>query len=91
MDKIWYRNPWKSEVIGGDEKNEWPRRTDKSRTLKTNNKKMNIQPYYLVYLALNSCHKYRQKASPSWTLLIVYAYLVNDLFYNFYQTFKDKQ
>ena len=37
MDKIWYRNPSKSEVIGrcgGDEKNpEWPRRTDKSRTL----------------------------------------------------------
>ena len=32
MDKIWYRNPSKSEVIGrcgGDEKNEWPRGTDK--------------------------------------------------------------
>ena len=32
MDKIWYRNPSKSEVIGrcgGDEKNEWPRITDK--------------------------------------------------------------
>jgi len=37
MDKIWYRNPSKSDVIGrcgGDEKNEWPRRTDKSQTLK---------------------------------------------------------
>ena len=37
MDKIWYRNLLKSEVIGrcgGDEKNEWPRRTDKSGTLK---------------------------------------------------------
>ena len=37
MDKIWYRNPSKSEVIGrcgGDEKTEWPRRPDKSRTLK---------------------------------------------------------
>ena len=37
MDKIWDRNPSKSEVIGrcdGDEKNEWSRRTDKSRTLK---------------------------------------------------------
>ena len=37
MDKIWYRNPSKSEVIGrcgGDEKNEWPRRADKSRMLK---------------------------------------------------------
>jgi len=36
MDKIWDRNPSKSEDIGcccGDEKNEWPRRTDKSRTL----------------------------------------------------------
>ena len=36
MDKIWDRNPSKSEVIGrcgGDENNEWPRRTDK-RTLK---------------------------------------------------------
>ena len=42
MDKIWYRksgieNPSKTEVIGrcgGYEKNEWPRRTDKSRPLK---------------------------------------------------------
>ena len=37
MDTIWYRNPSKSEVIGPcgrDEKTEWPRRTDKSRTLK---------------------------------------------------------
>ena len=37
MDTIWYRNPSKSEVIGrggGDEKTEWPRRTDKSPTLK---------------------------------------------------------
>ena len=38
MDKIWYRNPSKSEAIGrcgGDGKNEWwPRRSDKSRTLK---------------------------------------------------------
>jgi len=36
MDKIWYRIPSKLEVIGrcgGDEKTEWPRRTDKSRTL----------------------------------------------------------
>ena len=35
-------NPSKSEVIGhggGDEKNEWPRRTDKSRTLKNTHKK----------------------------------------------------
>jgi len=37
MDKIWYRNPSKSEVIGlcgRDEKNEWPRRTDKSQNTK---------------------------------------------------------
>jgi len=36
MDKIWYRNPLKSEVIGrcgGDGKTKWPRRTDKSRML----------------------------------------------------------
>ena len=36
MDKIWDRNPSKSEIIGrcgGDEKTEWPRRTDTSRTL----------------------------------------------------------
>ena len=36
MDQIWYENPSKSEVIGlcgGDEKNERPCRTDKSRTL----------------------------------------------------------
>jgi len=37
MDKSGIENPWKSEVTGrwvGDEKTEWPRRTDKSRTLK---------------------------------------------------------
>ena len=37
MDNIWYENPSKSEVIGpcgGDEKTEWPRRTEKSRTKK---------------------------------------------------------
>jgi len=37
MDKIWYRNPSKSEVVdrcGGDVKTEWPRRTHKGRTLK---------------------------------------------------------
>ena len=42
MHKILDRNPSKSEAIGrcgGDEKNEWPRRTDKSRPLKINNNK----------------------------------------------------
>jgi len=36
MNKIWDRNPSKSEVISrcsGIEKNEWPSRTDESRTL----------------------------------------------------------
>ena len=48
MDKIWYRNPSKSEVIGrfgGDEKTEWPRRTDTSRTLNKNKK---ISESYVV-------------------------------------------
>jgi len=42
MDKIWYRNPSKSEVIGrcgGDLKTEWPRRADKKSNAK--NKKNN--------------------------------------------------
>ena len=37
MDKIWYRNPSKSGVFGrcgGDEKTQWPHRTDKSQTIK---------------------------------------------------------
>jgi len=40
MDKIWDKKSF--EVIGrcgGNEKTEWPRRTDKSRTLKNKNKK----------------------------------------------------
>ena len=49
MDKIWDRNPSKSEDIGrcgGDEKNEWSRRTDKSRTLKK--KEINYVGYHSV-------------------------------------------
>ena len=45
MDNIWYRNPSKSVFIGrcgGDKKNEWPRRTDKSQTLKKTKKKIYI-------------------------------------------------
>ena len=37
MDKIWDRNPSKLEFIGlcdGDEKTEWPRRTDKKSNAK---------------------------------------------------------
>ena len=40
MDNILYRHPSNSEVIGrcgGDEKTEWPRRTDKSLTLNKHN------------------------------------------------------
>ena len=43
MDKIWYRDPSKSEVIGrcgGDEKNECPRRTNKKSNAKKTNKKL---------------------------------------------------
>ena len=50
MDKIWYRNPSMSEVIGrcgGDEKAEWPRRTDKSGTLKKY-KKCDINMAYVA-------------------------------------------
>ena len=42
MDTIWIENPSKLEVIGrfgGDEKHEWPRKTDKSRSLKKSLKK----------------------------------------------------
>jgi len=38
MDKIWYENPSKSEVIGPcgrDEKTKWPSRTDKKSNAKT--------------------------------------------------------
>ena len=37
MDKIWYKKSFELEVIGrcgGDEKFEWPHRTDKSRMIK---------------------------------------------------------
>ena len=50
MDKIWYRNPSKSEVIGrcgGDEKTEWPRRTDKKKSNVKKNKKTNYY-YHLI-------------------------------------------
>ena len=47
MDKIWDRTYF--EVgCGGDEKNEWPRRTDKSRTLK---KKINCIVTNLLYVS----------------------------------------
>ena len=43
LDKIWYRNPSKSEAIGrcgGDEKTEWPRKTDKKSNAKKKPKKL---------------------------------------------------
>ena len=52
MDKIWYRNPSKSEVIGrcgGDEKTEWPRRIDKSQMLKKWFKKSTSSTSVSVY------------------------------------------
>ena len=56
MEKIWYRI---SEVIGrcgGDEKTEWPRRTDKSRTLVEDWKIMHIA-YFMLLLLINLFHK----------------------------------
>ena len=53
MDKIWYRNPSTSEVTGrcaGDEKTEWPRRTDKCRTL---NKLKSLPPYSGVFFLVD--------------------------------------
>ena len=48
-------NPSKSDVIGrcgDDEKNEWPRRTDKSQTLKTKQKtkKIMLSQYFNICL-----------------------------------------
>ena len=51
MDNIWDRTPLKSEVIGrcsGNETTEWPRRTDKSRTLKKKKKKKKSLPLQLL-------------------------------------------
>ena len=53
MDKIWDRNPSKSEVIGrcgGDEKTEWPRSNDKSRTLKKTKTVTDLKPTYFLLL-----------------------------------------
>mgnify|MGYP007091648630 CR=1 FL=1 len=58
MDKILYRNPSKLEVIGhcgGDEKNKWPRRTDK----KSNAKKIKILQDSLVLMSsVYTCNTY---------------------------------
>ena len=46
MDKIWYRNPSKSEVIGrcgGVEKNEWPRRSRQKSLKKEIKDELNIE------------------------------------------------
>ena len=47
MDKIWYINPLKSEVVAGMKKSEWPRRTDKSRTLKKDSVSCNQSDYFM--------------------------------------------
>jgi len=55
MEKIWDRNLSNSEVIGrcgGDEKTEWPRKTDKSRTLKKEPQPLN--GYWTFQLGLLS-------------------------------------
>ena len=63
MDKIWYRNPSKLKVIGrcgGDEKTEWPRKTDKSRTLKNNYLKRFVNKVNILKTCLNdiwNCNK----------------------------------
>ena len=59
MDKIWYRNPSKLEVIGrcgGDEKTELPRRIDKSRTLKKHTKKQNKKILSISMIVVNQKH-----------------------------------
>ena len=46
MDKIWYRNPSRSEVIGcngGDENTDWPRKTDKKSKAKKEKNEKKIQ------------------------------------------------
>ena len=51
MDKIWNRKPSKSEVIGrcgGDEKTEWPRRTDKNQMLKNPQKLLDLHQFVLT-------------------------------------------
>ena len=58
MDKIWYRNPSKLEVIGrcgGDEKSEWSRRTDKKSNAKKIGKKWKKygQTIRLTYIKLS--------------------------------------
>jgi len=49
-------NPTKSEVIGrcgGDKKNEWPHRTDKSRTLKK-------KEDHIYRIGMNCCLRYNR-------------------------------
>ena len=46
MDKIWDRKSFEvGGHCGGDEKNEWPRRTDKSRTLKKIKKEKDLSAF----------------------------------------------
>ena len=59
--------PSKSEVFGrcgGDEKNEWPRRTDKSRTLKKIKKIINMS----YFQKLTFCLYFHQESSQNGTV-----------------------
>ena len=49
MDKIWDRKSFEVGRCGGDEKPEWPRRTDKSRTLKTKDFFLNRDWFMYIY------------------------------------------
>ena len=56
-------NPSKSEVIGRcgrDEKKEWPRRTDKSWTLKKHTQKLTINCELCIAILLKSLRKHQQ-------------------------------
>ena len=54
MDKIWYRNPSKSDVIGGDEQT---RMTTQNRQKSNAKKKQkNTHPIYMVWKSLEYYH-----------------------------------
>ena len=87
MDKIWDRNPSKSEVIGrcgGDEKTEWPRRTEKSRKLKK--KKIAYAPQVKVWkiqiiLSIQQCD-HEQQLFPHYKHWRIHALVYCSMFYH---------
>ena len=79
-------NPSKSEVIGrcgGDDKTEWPRITDKSRTLKTQKQKQTTKRYIndmtkrfdrsCVCIVYQMCFK-ENTSLYIWRILMIYVY-----------------